>query len=96
MDSGFIALITRSLRHRATRGEGEAGRTGLLDELVWLLADGRWHELEEIPSRLDAPDHQVQKGARFLAEYGFIEYDELKERVRATTKTRAWLRHLGR
>ena len=50
-----------------------------IDEILWLLRDGEWHDLKEITEKIALPKFKAEIAVSFLWEYDFIE---LKENVR--------------
>ena len=47
-----------------------------IDEILWLLKDGEWHDLKEIAEKVALPQDKVEMVASFLAEYDFIQLNE--------------------
>jgi len=47
-----------------------------IDEIPWLLKDGKWHNLREIIEKCSLPRSKVKMAVRFLWEYDFIQVDE--------------------
>ena len=47
-----------------------------IDEILWLLKDGKWHDLKEIAEKVALPQDKVEMVASFLAEYDFIQLKE--------------------
>ena len=45
----------------------------VIDEIIWLLKDGKWHNLREIIENSSLPKSEVKIGVSFLWEYDFIE-----------------------
>lgn len=48
----------------------------MIDEILWLLKDGKWHNSEEILEKCSSPKSKVEMGVSFLREYDFIQVDE--------------------
>ena len=44
-----------------------------IDEVIWLLEDGEWHNLEEITEKTSFPVYKVKVALSFLQEYNFIQ-----------------------
>ena len=44
-----------------------------IDEVLWLLIDGEWHELEEIAEKAEISKFKTEMILRFLDEYDFIQ-----------------------
>ena len=47
-----------------------------IDEILWLLRDGKWHNLREITEKSSLPESKVKIAINFLWEYNFIQVDE--------------------
>jgi len=47
-----------------------------IDEVLWLLKDGKWHDLREIKEKCSLPESKVKIAISFLWEYAFIEVRE--------------------
>jgi DNA-binding IclR family transcriptional regulator len=58
-----------------------------IDEILWLLKDGRWHDLEEITKKLALPKNKAELAASFLAEYDFIQLNKNDRRVKLQPST---------
>jgi len=52
------------------------------DEILWLLKDGRWHELGEIVKKCSLPESKAEMAVSFLSEYGFIEVNKNGRKAR--------------
>ena len=48
----------------------------VIDEILWLLKDGKWHDLREIIEKSSLPKSKVKMAVSFLWEYDFIQVDE--------------------
>lgn len=53
-----------------------------VDRTLEILKDGEWHSLNAVIEELDLPEEKVKRILQFLTEFGFIVFDEKKERVR--------------
>ena len=53
-----------------------------IDEFLWLLKDGEWHNLEEIAEKAEIPKIKVKMVLSFLGEYDFIQINEDLKRVK--------------
>ena len=53
-----------------------------IDEILWLLKDGDWHNLEEIAEKAEIPKVKVDRVVSFLGEYDFIQINEDIKRVK--------------
>ena len=47
-----------------------------IDEILWLLKDGKWHSLREILEKCSLPKSKVEMAVSFLWEYDFIQVNE--------------------
>lgn len=54
----------------------------LVNEMLVLLKDGKWHNLEEIARNLRSNEIKTQIVVRFLSSYDFIEFDEKRHQVK--------------
>jgi DNA-binding IclR family transcriptional regulator len=48
----------------------------VIDEILWLLKDGKWHKMEEITKKLALPKIKAELAVSFLAEYDFIQLNK--------------------
>jgi len=53
-----------------------------IDEFLWLLKNGEWHNLEEIAEKAEIPKIKVEMVLSFLGEYDFIQINEDLKRVK--------------
>lgn len=54
----------------------------VIDEILWLLRDGEWHNLDEIIEYISMSEFKVEIAVNFLGEYDFIQVDEKAKKVR--------------
>ena len=47
-----------------------------IDEILWLLKDGKWHNLTESIEKCSLPKPKMKMAVNFLWEYNFIQVDE--------------------
>jgi hypothetical protein len=47
-----------------------------VDDILKLLEDGRWHDLNEIRKKIELHDLKVKSLTKFLAQYDFIKLDK--------------------
>jgi DNA-binding IclR family transcriptional regulator len=47
-----------------------------IDAILWLLKDGRWHELEEITKKIALSKIKTELAISFLTEYDFIQLNK--------------------
>jgi len=50
-----------------------------IDEILWLLKDGNWHDLEEIVEKAEIPKVKTEMVLSFLNEYEFIQTKDLSK-----------------
>jgi DNA-binding IclR family transcriptional regulator len=65
-----------------------------IDEFLWLLKDGEWHNLEEITEKLALPKNKAELAVSFLAEYDFIQLDKNTEKVKLQPSTLKFIHRL--
>jgi len=55
-----------------------------IDEILWSLKDGKWHNLKEITEKNSLTESKAKITINFLQEYNFIQVDknELKTKLR--------------
>ena len=56
-----------------------------------ILGDGEWHALQAIRRRMKLDKNQIQQIALFLEEYGFVTFDEMKNKIRIEEDAREFL-----
>jgi DNA-binding IclR family transcriptional regulator len=58
-----------------------------IDDILWLLKDGKWHAFEEITKNLALPKIKAELAVSFLAEYDFIQLNKNNRRVKLQPST---------
>ena len=53
-----------------------------IDEILWLLKDGEWHDLKEITEKTSLPKFKAEIAVSFLGKYDFILFNETARKVR--------------
>ena len=53
-----------------------------IDEVLWLLKDGEWHDVKEITEKVALPKVKAEMVVSFLGEYDFIQLNENTKRVK--------------
>jgi DNA-binding IclR family transcriptional regulator len=53
-----------------------------IDEILWLLKDGEWHNLKEITKKIALPKSKAEMVINFLGEYNFIQLNGNIKRVK--------------
>jgi len=54
----------------------------VIDEILWLLRDGEWHDLKEIRENIELSKFKVEIAVNFLGEYDFIQLNTKAGRIR--------------
>jgi len=44
-----------------------------IDEILWVLKDGEWHDLKEITRKVALPETKAEMVIGFLGEFNFIQ-----------------------
>lgn len=65
----------------------EEAELSVIDEILWSLKDGKWHNLEEITEKCSLPEHKVKMVLSFFHESGFVQVDENGAKVRLSPLT---------
>jgi hypothetical protein len=58
-----------------------------IDNILWLLKDGKWHRLKEITTNLALPKIKTELAVSFLAEYNFIQLNKNSGRAKLQPST---------
>jgi hypothetical protein len=53
-----------------------------IDEILWLLKDGNWYDIEEIAEKAQIPKVKTEMVLSFLNEYDFIQIKDLKVKIK--------------
>ena len=54
----------------------------VIDEILWLLKDGKWHNLRETLEKCSSPESKVKMAVSFLWEYNFIQVNENRRKAK--------------
>jgi DNA-binding IclR family transcriptional regulator len=54
----------------------------VVDEILWLLRDGKWHNLDEIGQNTALTRYKAEMALNFLEEYDFVHLNVKENRVR--------------
>jgi hypothetical protein len=68
----------------------------VIDEILWLLRDGEWHDLEEIKEFVSLPKFKVEIAVNFLGEYDFIQVNEKAGKVRLQPSILEFIKNIQR
>ena len=53
-----------------------------IDEILWLLRNGEWHDLQEISENVALSKFKVEIAVKFLGKYDFIQVNGKAKRIR--------------
>jgi len=70
---------------------GDASTASKITELLDLLNDGQWHEINEIKEKMKLRERQVQKIIGFLKEYNFVTLGKTKKAIKIEEAARKFL-----
>ena len=65
-----------------------------IEEILELLKDGKWHDLNEIIKETRLTRSRLEKITNFLAEYNFIQLDKEAQKARVTPPTQSFLKKI--
>lgn len=68
----------------------------MLDEILWLLKDGKWHSLREIITKCSSQEPIVNMAVSFLREFDFVQLDEQGQKVRLQPLTLGFIDEIQR
>lgn len=57
-----------------------------IDELLRFLSDGSWHTIDEAAKSLQTTPEKLEKMAKLLEEFNFIQFDGRNLRITKETK----------
>ena len=55
-----------------------------IDQILLLLKDGEWHEINEIAEKVALPKSKIKIAFEFLNEYDYIQLNENKKSAKLT------------
>lgn len=67
-----------------------------IDEILWLLKDGKWHDLKEVTEKVALSKIKTEIAVSFLREYNFILLNEKTKKVRLQPSTREFIEEIQR
>ena len=67
-----------------------------IDEILWLLKDGKWHDLREITKKLALPKIKAEIAVSFLGEYNFVQLNKTDRRVKLQPSILEFLEEIQR
>jgi len=63
----------------------------VIETVLSLLKDGKWHDLPEIAKKIATHQFRVEMIAIFLSDYGFVEFDKKGQKVKLNSLTREFI-----
>jgi len=67
-----------------------------IDEILWLLKDGKWHDLKEVTEKVALSKIKTEIAVSFLREYNFILLNEKTKKVRLQPSTLVFIEEIQR
>jgi DNA-binding IclR family transcriptional regulator len=67
-----------------------------VDDILKLLEDGRWHDLNEIRQKIELHDLKVKSLTKFLTHYNFIKLDKDGKKARLDPSIHDFLKKIRR
>jgi len=67
-----------------------------VDDILKLLEDGRWHDLNEIRKKIELHDLKVKSLTKFLAQYDFIELDKDGKKAKLGSSIQDFIKKIRR
>lgn len=67
-----------------------------IDQILWLLKDGEWHDLKEITEKISIPIFKAELAISFLSEYDFIQFNKTARKVRLQPSMREFIDEIQR
>jgi len=67
-----------------------------IDDILKLLEDGRWHDLNEIRKKIELHDLKVKSLTKFLAQYDFIKLDKDGKKAKLGSSIQDFLKKIRR
>jgi len=68
----------------------------IVDDILKLLEDGRWHNLNDIRKKIQLYNLKVKSLTKFLAQYDFIELDKDGKKAKLGPLTQDFLKKIRR
>jgi len=65
-----------------------------INEMLELLEDDRWHDLNQVAEKMQLHELRVELIASFLAEYEFINLDKEGRRIRLASSVLRFLKRI--
>ena len=67
-----------------------------VNDILELLENGRWHNLEEIRKKIQLQDLDITSVTQFLAKYKFIKVDKEGKKAKLDFSTQDFLKKIRR
>ena len=67
-----------------------------IDEILWLLKDGEWHDLKEITKKVALPETKAEMVISFLGEFKFIRLTENIKRAKLQSSMLKFIEEIQR
>lgn len=64
------------------------------EDILKMLEDGKWHDLNEIREKTQLNDLKVKNVTKFLAQHNFIKLDEGEQKIKLDPSTRHFLKKI--
>lgn len=60
----------------------------IVDDVLWFVKDGKWHNIEEITEKIGLSKTQTEIVLEFLSEYNFIQLskEHTKAKIQKSTQ----------
>ena len=81
---------------RPDLGLKEALSVLVIDEILELLKDGKWHSMNEVMEKSRLSEFKAETVMSFLAEYNFIQLDRERKKARLTPPALDFLKEIQR
>ena len=65
-----------------------------VEDILRLLKNGKWHDLEEIEKKIQLRDFNVTNITKFLSQYNFIKLDKEGKKVKLDPSTQDFLKKI--
>ena len=67
-----------------------------VNDILELLENGKWHDLEEIRTKIQLQDLDVTSVTKFLAKYNFIKVDKEGKKAKLDHSAQDFLKKIRR
>ena len=65
-----------------------------LDEVLYLLKDGKWHNIKEIAEKTELPENKAEAILEFLNDYDFIQLNETNKKTKLKPSTAKFIKEI--